>query len=116
MDLLCHQSHHSKGLLMNTTTPTPTPVTSAGPRRNASLRPWWPWLLTAAAFPPSGLIAHTVVGRVNSLPAAVFAGAIAGASIGTAQWALLRRRGMTVRWIVATAAGLSLGLALGASV
>ena len=80
-----------------------------------SLRPWYRWLLTALAFPPSGLVAHLVAGRVDSVPAAVLNGVIAGAGIGAAQWALLRRRGVSVTWIAATATGLGAGLAVGAA-
>jgi hypothetical protein len=40
---------------------------------------------------------------------------IAGSGIGAAQWALLRRRGVSVAWIPATAAGLGAGLAAGAA-
>ena len=102
---------------MKNTTTTSATVTTSIPHRSsrAAFRPWWPWLLTAAAFPPSGLVAHAVAGRVDSAPAALFAGAIAGTGIGAAQWGLLRRRGVTLRWIGATAAGLSAGLAVGAA-
>jgi hypothetical protein len=81
-----------------------------------SLRPWYRWLLTALAFPPSGLIAHLVAGRVDSVPAAVLNGVIAGAGIGAAQWALLRHRGVSLTWIAATATGLGAGLAIGAAI
>jgi hypothetical protein len=80
-----------------------------------SFRPWWRWLLTAIAFPPSGLVAHAVAGRVDSGSAAVLNGVIAGAGIGTAQWALLRHRDVTPVWIAATAAGMGAGLAAGAA-
>ena len=80
-----------------------------------SFRPWYKWLLTALAFPPSGLIAHLVAGRVDSVPAAVLNGVIAGTGIGAAQWALLRHRGVSLIWIAATAVGLGAGLAAGAA-
>ena len=80
-----------------------------------SLRPWWRWLLTALAFPPSGYVAHLVAGRVDSVPAAVLNGVIAGAGIGAAQWALLRHRNISAMWIAATALGLGAGLAAGAA-
>ena len=72
-------------------------------------------MLTALAFPPSGLIAHLVAGRVDSVPAAVLNGVIAGTGIGAAQWALLRHRGVSLIWIAATAVGLGTGLAAGAA-
>jgi hypothetical protein len=80
-----------------------------------SLRPWYRWLLTALAFPPSGLIANLVAGRVDSVPAAVLNGVIAGSGIGAAQWALLRHRGVSPIWIPASAVGLGAGLAVGAA-
>jgi hypothetical protein len=80
-----------------------------------SWRPWYRWILTASAFPPAGYLAHLIVGRVDSVPAAVASGLIAGAGIGAAQWVLLRRRDMTPLWIPATAVGLGSGLAAGAA-
>jgi hypothetical protein len=49
------------------------------------------------------------------VPAAVLNGVIAGTGIGAAQWALLRHRGVSVIWVVATAIGLGAGLAAGAA-
>jgi hypothetical protein len=80
-----------------------------------SFRPWWRWLLTALAFPPSGLIAHLVAGRVDSVSAAVLNGIITGAGIGAAQWALVRHRGISSAWIAATTVGFGAGLAAGAA-
>ena len=80
-----------------------------------SFRPWWRWLLTALAFPPAGLLAHVVAGRVDSISAAVLNGVIAGAGIGAAQWALLRHRDVSRAWVPATAVGLGAGLAVGAA-
>lgn len=99
-----------------TTPPTTLNATTAAhhhPPR--SFRPWWRWLLTALAFPPSGLIAHLVAGRVDSVPAAVLNGLITGAGIGAAQWALLRHRHINPTWIVSTALGFGAGLAAGAA-
>ena len=84
-------------------------------RLRRPFRPWWRWLLTALAFPPAGLLAHVVAGRVDSVTPAVLNGVIAGAGIGAAQWALLRHRGISRAWIAATAAGLGAGLAAGAA-
>jgi hypothetical protein len=80
-----------------------------------SFRPWWRWLVTALAFPPAGLIAHVVAGRVDSVSAAALNGVIAGAGIGAAQWALLRHRDVSPAWIAATAVGMGAGLAAGAA-
>ena len=64
---------------------------------------------------PPAYIAHLVAGRVDSVPAAVLNGVIAGTGIGAAQWALLRHRGVSLIWIAATAVGLGAGLAAGAA-
>ncbi len=84
-------------------------------RTRYSFRPWYRWLLTALAFPPSGYVAHLVAGRVDSVSAAVLNGVIAGTGIGAAQWALLRHRGVSALWVLATAIGLGAGLAAGAA-
>jgi hypothetical protein len=95
----------------------PAVRTSSIERRSAhrSFRPRWRWLLTALAFPPAGLLAHVVAGRVDSVSGAVLNGVIAGAGIGAGQWALLRRRDVSPAWIAASSAGLGAGLALGAA-
>jgi hypothetical protein len=96
---------------MLTATVRPTTARS----RLDRVRPWWVWIVTAFAFPPAGFIAHQVAGPVDGAGAALLGGVIAGAVIGTAQWAMLRRRGGSPRWIVATAAGFGVGLAAGAA-
>jgi hypothetical protein len=92
-----------------TTSPTIRPSVSE------RIRPWWLWIVTALAFPPAGYIAHELVGRVDGVGAALLSGVITGALIGLAQWALLRGRGASPSWIVATAAGFGIGLAAGAA-
>jgi hypothetical protein len=72
-------------------------------------------MLVALAFPVAGYIGHLIAGRVDSVSAAVLGGVVTGAGLGAAQWALLRRRGIGVGWIPATAAGLAVGLAVGAA-
>jgi hypothetical protein len=96
-----------------TTTSVDSPVRQHPARQ--SFRPWWRWLLVALAFPVAGELGHLVAGRVDSVSAAVLGGVVTGAGIGAAQWALLRRRGIGVGWIPATAAGLGVGLAVGAA-
>jgi hypothetical protein len=100
-----------------TTNPTATTVHSPVHQHPArrSFRPWWRWLLVALAFPVAGEIGHLVAGRVDSVSAAVLGGVVTGAGIGAAQWALLRRRGVGVGWLPATAVGLGVGLAVGAA-
>ena len=88
---------------------------AARPSVSGRIRPWWLWIVTALAFPPAGFIGHEVVGRVDGVGAALLSGVITGALIGLAQWALLRGRGASPRWIVATAAGFGIGLSAGAA-
>ena len=102
--------------LMTTVEPTAGVTHTTEHQTRVSFRPWYKWLLTALAFPPAGYIAHGVVGRVDSVSPALLGGAITGAGIGAAQWALLRRRGVSLLWVAATAVGLGVGLAAGAAV
>jgi hypothetical protein len=96
-------------------TATTRPTTGAPTAERTRFRPWWLWIVTAFAFPLAGYIAHEVVGPVDAVAAAVWSGVFTGALIGVAQWALLRGRGATPRWILATAAGFGVGLAAGAA-
>jgi len=102
---------------MSTISTTHASVTSSTDDHRAwySFRPWWRWMLVALAFPVAGYVAHLIVGRVDSVAPAMLGGVIAGAGIGAAQWVLLRRRGIGVRWIAATAVGLGVGLTGGAA-
>jgi hypothetical protein len=101
-----------------TTSSAPAPVRTAHPAprsRGTRRMPDPRWLLTALAFPPAGYVGHLISGPVDSPTASVIGGLIAGAAIGAAQWALLRRHGIGPAWIVATAIGLAGGLAAGAA-
>ena len=100
--------------IVTVTQPAVSSSTDVHPAR-FGLRPWWRWMLVALAFPVAGYTAHAVAGPVDSVSAAILGGVITGAGIGAAQWALLRRRGISVGWIPATAAGLGAGLAAGAA-
>jgi hypothetical protein len=84
----------------------------ANPRRS---RPSWGWLLTAFAFPPAGYVGHLIAGAVDSPAPALVGGVVTGAAIGAAQWALLRHRAISVRWVLATAVGLAVGVTVGAA-
>jgi hypothetical protein len=79
-------------------------------------RLWLLWLPTFVGFIAGGALATAVAGRVDALPAAAAAGALAGAVIGAGQWLVLRRRLPGAGWwIAATAAGQAVGLAAGAA-
>jgi hypothetical protein len=80
------------------------------------LRPWLLWTLGFVAFPPAGLIGRAVAGPVDDPVAALLGGALTGVVIGAGQALAGRGRVPALRWIPATAAGMGLGLALGASV
>ena len=74
------------------------------------------WMLAFLGFPLGGLLAILVVGSIGGVPSAAFAGVLAGAVIGTAQFLTLRGRlGVGPGWIVATAVGLGLGDAVGSA-
>jgi uncharacterized membrane protein YhdT len=76
---------------------------------------WLRWLPTFIGFIAGGALATAVSGRLDSLPAAVTGGALAGVVIGTAQWLVLRRLlPGAAWWIAATAVGQAVGLAVGA--
>jgi hypothetical protein len=84
---------------------------STTPRRSA-LR----WLATFFGFPLGGLAAELVIGPVDGVAAAIVGGAITGAILGAVQAWGLRPNGVPARaWIIATAAGLAIGLGLGAA-
>ena len=88
----------------------------ANPRASSALRTWAIWTLGFLAFPLAGLAGTAVVGRVDSPLAALVGGAVAGLGIGLGQ-ALASRGRLDVRWWApATAAGMGLGLLLGAAV
>ena len=93
-----------------TTSPDHITRSSAASR---SFRPWWRWMLTALAIPPAGYIGWLLAGHVDSASAAALAGVVTGAVFGLGQWLLLRRRGVTLRWVSATAVALGIGLAVG---
>jgi len=74
------------------------------------------WMPTFLGFPAGGLAAKLIIGPINSVGAALAGGAISGAALGIAQWIGFRRSGLAPEpWVVATAAGMALGLTAGAS-
>jgi hypothetical protein len=78
-------------------------------------RTWLFWTAGFLAFPIAGLAGTAVAGRVDDPLAALAGGTAAGVVLGTGQWLASRRRLSPRRWIPATAAGMGLGLLLGAS-
>ena len=92
--------------------PTARDGTAGGP---AGWGFWLRWLPTFVGFIAGGALATGVSGRLDSLPAAVAGGALAGAVIGGGQWLVLRHLlPGAAWWIAATAAGQAAGLAVGA--
>jgi len=65
------------------------------------------WIATFAGFPAGGFTAMLIVGRVDSVTAALAGGLITGVILGAAQaWGLSRRGPGAIQWVAATAAGL----------
>ena len=80
---------------------------------NPPWRFWVFWTLAFLAFPIGGLLANVIVGPVTTAIPAAFAGAIAGAVLGMVQWVVLKAHlPLTIWWVIATSAGMALGLAI----
>ena len=88
-----------------------TPVRTVG-----FIRPWLLWTVGFVFFPISGIFGGLVAGRVDGPSAALIGGVATGAVIGLGQGLVSSRRLPLVRWILATAVGMGLGLLLGATV
>ncbi|WP_327000948.1 hypothetical protein OHA72_38260 [Dactylosporangium sp. NBC_01737] len=82
---------------------------------NAALRSWLIWTAGFVSFPLGGVAGGLVAGRVDSPVAALTGGLVTGAVIGAGQVLAGCRRLDPLRWIVASAAGMGLGLLLGAA-
>jgi hypothetical protein len=81
---------------------------------NTAGRMWlWP-VAILVSFPIGGYIADLVVNGVDSVGAALAGGLIAGVIIGAAEWFALRHV-VSWPWIVATTAGMAVGLVAGAA-
>lgn len=95
---------------MSTVTVT-APTLTASPGRTLAR-----WLVSFAGYPLGGLAALLLTGPVASPMAAVAGGFLTGAVLGLVQaWALRADGPLLRRWTVATAAGLAVGLGVGAS-
>ena len=86
--------------------------------RSAGAKTFFIWAgLCLLGIPAGGYLGWGVAGHVDSVMPALIGGALTGAGIGFAQWLMLRRSlGVGIDWIVATSAGLAVGLAIGAAV
>jgi hypothetical protein len=79
----------------------------------------WSWLWWTAgflAFPIAGVAGRLVAGRVDDPLAALLAGLVTGAVVGTGQWLASRGRLRPLPWIAATTVGMGAGLLAGATV
>lgn len=84
--------------------------------RSNNITRWARWLATFVGFPAAGVTARLCVGDIDDLAAAARGGLAGGAVLGLVQafvGGIAREQRM--RWAVATACGLSLGLAAGAA-
>jgi hypothetical protein len=79
------------------------------------LRTWSIWTIGFLIFPLAGLAGTAVAGRVDSPLSALTGGTVAGLVIGAGQALLSRRRLDPRRWIPASAAGMGIGLLVGAA-
>ena len=82
----------------------------------SSSRFWVLWGVAFLGFPAAGLAAR-LVGAVTTPTRALVAGAISGATLGLVQWLVLRLRLplLPFWWVIATGIGMSIGLAVGAT-
>jgi hypothetical protein len=93
-----------------------SPVTHPNSTQPRLLGTWLIWTAGFLGFPIGGLAGTAVAGRVDDPLAALIGGTVTGLVIGAGQWLVSRRRLELRRWVPATAAGMGLGLLLGASV
>ena len=77
---------------------------------------WARWLGTFVGFPLAGVAARAVSGNIDALGAAAIGGLVGGVVLGAVQAVIggIEAAGR-LRWIGATAAGLAVGLTVGAS-
>ena len=74
---------------------------------------WGAWGLAFLGFPLGGGLAYVLIGPITTTVQAVLAGAITGAILGGVQWLVLRTTmPLPLWWVVATSAGMALGLPL----
>jgi hypothetical protein len=92
-------------------------VSTTQKKENKAL--WWgAWIASLVSFIIGGAVAWAIAGPVLDPLSGLFAGAIAGAVIGLAQWLALRSlltTSMGAKWAAATILGISVGVAVGAT-
>lgn len=84
--------------------------------RTLDTRRWARWLAGFVGFPIAGLTAKAIAGPIDSAGRALVGGLAAGAALGFVQAIALGERGPSARrWVVATAAGMAVGLTAGSA-
>jgi hypothetical protein len=77
----------------------------------------WRWVAVGLAFPVAGYIGWGISGHVDGVAPALIGGAITGAGLAAVLcWAAKGALGELVPWVVVSAVGYSVGLAVGAAV
>jgi hypothetical protein len=86
-------------------------------RDRFEIKRWARWLGTFIGFPLAGLAARLVAGNIDDVGSAVLGGLAGGAVLGAVQAVIGGLdRDEWLRWTVATAVGLGVGLTIGSSV
>jgi len=86
-------------------------VTTAPPTRASTGRIIARWMISFAGFPLGGVAAILLTGPMLSTTSALSGGLVTGAVLGLVQaWAMRADRRLLLAWVVATAAGLAVGL------
>jgi hypothetical protein len=84
---------------------------------HAALRTAGRWMVSFVGFPLGGFAVMLTIGAVHNLPGALLGGLIAGTILGAAQSCAMGRGGPSaVRWITATAIGMTAGFTVGSAV
>ena len=73
------------------------------------------WMLMFLVIPIAGYVGTLIVGRVDNLLSALLGGAFVGLVVGFVQALVSRRRLPLLRWTLASALGMSVGVAAGTS-
>jgi hypothetical protein len=91
-------------------------TTRQAPARRSWRRAAARWIVTFVGFPAGGFTAMLLVGHVDTVITALAGGLITGTILGAVQaWGLGRSGPGAIRWIAATAIGLTIGLGIGAT-